>query len=249
MKKLLLSLLCFIVFVGVQAQEDSVFIYKNGVIVYAENVKLIDSITFNHTLLPPGKISDYDGNEYATVIIGTQRWTTENLKTTHLNDGTLIPNITINDDWKYGDSSVMSWYQNDLANKDIYGGYYKGYTVKTGKLCPSGWHVPTLTDWETLINHLGASTSGEKIKTTGETYWVTPNFATNETGFNARGGNSRSKSGGFVAPFGYNAWFWSSTDASGTSIRVAYVNHDSKELKTSWGDENDGFNTRCIENQ
>ncbi len=48
---------------------------------------------------PVETVTDYDGNIYDVVTIGTQEWTVQNLKVTHYNDGTPIPKISNYDDW------------------------------------------------------------------------------------------------------------------------------------------------------
>ena len=55
---------------------------------------------------------DGDGNEYDTVVIGTQTWLTENLKTTRYNNGISIPLVTDNTQWTKMTSAAFCWYNN-----------------------------------------------------------------------------------------------------------------------------------------
>ena len=45
-------------------------------------------------------VTDIDGNVYNTVVIGSQVWMKENLKTTHYKNGSLIPNISSDAQWQ-----------------------------------------------------------------------------------------------------------------------------------------------------
>lgn len=100
-------------------------------------------------------ITDIEGNVYTSVKIGTQTWMVENLKTTKYNDGTSIPLVTDNAVWKSSLSPAYCWYDNDISNKEPYGALYNWFAVNTGKLCPSGWHVPTIDEWSVLEQFLG----------------------------------------------------------------------------------------------
>src|SRR5664279_2098068 len=101
-------------------------------------------------------VADVEGNTYKTVLIGTQMWMAENLKTTKFNDNTAIPIITDNTLWKNTTGPAYCWYANDgTTNKPIYGAIYNFFTVATGKLCPTGWHVPSDIEFQTLEVFLG----------------------------------------------------------------------------------------------
>lgn len=142
----------------------------------------------------------------------------ENLKTTKYNDGIAIPYVADNSAWIARDSTAITrpsyyWYDNDSTYKNTYGALYNGYTVKTNKLCPICWHVPTDAEWSILTTYLGGEdVAGGKLKETGTTHWDTPNTgATDETGFNALPGGSRFMDGTFKLVNDGGNW-WSSSD-------------------------------------
>jgi len=153
-------------------------------------------------------VNDIDGNVYKTVEIGTQTWMAENLRTIKYNDGTNIPLVTDDEAWSNLSTPGYCWiYQrlNDSTNKK-YGVLYNWYTVSTGNLCPTGWHVPTYVEWTTLIDYLGPWVAGGKLKDADTTHWGNPNVgATNETGFTALPGGFRLDNGLF---WGFTQGFW-----------------------------------------
>jgi uncharacterized protein (TIGR02145 family) len=126
-------------------------------------------------------IADFDGNTYNTVLIGTQCWTKENLKVTKYNDGTAItldatqtsPTDGTSLTWQNRLAGAYTIYGNESstgANVTNYGFLYNWYAAKgisaTGSvsyknLCPTGWHVPSDSDWNKLVKfiHSGADTT------------------------------------------------------------------------------------------
>jgi uncharacterized protein (TIGR02145 family) len=183
-------------------------------------------------------VIDIDGNVYHTVTIGNQTWMVENLRATHLNDGTAIPNASDTAAWFALLSPGYCWYNNDTANGNTYGALYNWYAVHTGKLAPPGWHVPSDAEWTQLSTFLGGEAgAGGKMKEAGLAHWLTPNTgATNESGFMALPGGFRYPTGQF-AQVGQNASWWCvqeedswgayyrGIDNNGTSIyRFGYTN-------------------------
>lgn len=101
-----------------------------------------------------GTVSDVENTIYKTVAIGEQVWMAENLKTTTYSDGTFILNGGKSSEWS-GQCGSYCWYDNKAgAYKNPYGALYNWSAVNTGKLCPSGWHVPSVEEWEELEQYL-----------------------------------------------------------------------------------------------
>ena len=152
---------------------------------------------------PPSEpVTDAEGNIYKTVKIGDQIWMAENLKTTKYNDGKEIPEITDGTMWAGLKAGAYCWYQNyQSSNKNTYGAIYNGYAVSTGNLCPTGWHVPELADWQMLREFSGDTiTGGGKLKEVGIIHWLTPNKgADNSSGFTALPAGIRYFEGTFVS--------------------------------------------------
>lgn len=82
------------------------------------------------------------------------------------------------------------------------GKLYNGFAVVDARnISSAGWHVPTVTEWNTLVSYVGGSTyGGGALKEVGLIYWESPNSgASNAYSFNAKGSGIRTyNSGSFV---------------------------------------------------
>lgn len=193
-----------------------------------------------------GTITDVDGNVYKTIGIGSQIWIAENLKTTKFNDGTSIPMVTDNAAWGMLFSPAFCWYNNDeLSNKSTYGALYNWYTVGTGKLCPSGWHVPNNSEWAVLASYLGGSkVAGGKMKIPGTEYWKSPNDgATNSSEFSAFPSGFRWDNG--FEFLGEGCAFWSSTIDLSKSAWSHSITNITMSLDDGTNMIIDGYSVRC----
>lgn len=193
-------------------------------------------------------VTDIDGNVYQTVTIGTQVWMVENLKTTKFRDGTSIQNITDESEWYKITSPAYCWYNNDISNKRTYGALYNWYAVNTGKLAPTGWHVPTDDEWTTLYTYLGgADFAGGKMKETGTAHWESPNTgATNMSGFTGLPGGFQYGGGyGFNEIRTTSAW-WSSTAVDPNPPRGLGLSYNMSDIFEIRLGEGGGYSVRCI---
>jgi len=143
-----------------------------GGIIYSDNNSF--------TTQPIITVTDYDGNVYQTIQIGSQLWMKENLKSLHYADGTNI-------------SGVYTYMNNEIYVTP-YGRLYtwdaamnNSINPSTQGVCPAGWHLPSGDEVQILIDYLGGFyLAGGKLKQEGYTYWNEPNTgADNSSGFTA----------------------------------------------------------------
>lgn len=197
---------------------------------------------------PVQGITDIDGNVYDTVRIGNQLWMKENLRTTRLNDGTELALTPYSVEWSILQKPGYCWYGNHEAffSLNRYGALYNWYAVKTKKLCPVGWHVPTDADWRELSDYIGWDTGGGKLREAGTDNWAEPNTAaTNETGFSALPGGKRNAYYKDYQRFRYTAYFWCSDNGSTFSLS----NTDSNVSSRPGLSESDGASVRCLKDK
>jgi uncharacterized protein (TIGR02145 family) len=132
-------------------------------------------------------VSDVEGNEYETVVIGDQEWMSQNLRTSKYTNGENISVVLGFEDYKV--------YDNDSSAIDEFGLYYNYSAVEdTSGICPCNWHVPTELDYTKLIEYLGGfRTSMRLLKSNerlenGSSVWINDspkNTGLNSSGFNA----------------------------------------------------------------
>ncbi|MEI7424376.1 MAG: FISUMP domain-containing protein [Prolixibacteraceae bacterium] len=203
---------------------------------------------------------DYGGTTYHTLQMGTQCWLKENL-----NIGAKITTATLQ-----GNNSVVEkyCYDNDEANCTTYGGLYQwaeavqyqnGATNTTlanpalsgnvQGICPTGWHIPTQTEMNTLSTSISTTYTSETFKAlceAGNTHWSAAN-GTNNSGFTALGSGytDRIYSDAIKA---YFMW-WTSTESNATTSVDANIivnTMNTFTISIMAGTKAKGFSVRCL---
>jgi uncharacterized protein (TIGR02145 family) len=195
-----------------------------------------------------GTLTDREGNTYKTILIGTQTWMVQNLKTTKYNDGTSIPVVFDAASWISLATPGCCWQDNDPARKITYGVLYNWYAVNTGKLCPTGWHIPSDEEWTGLTDYLGGENiAGGKLKEAGFRHWYSPNTeATNVTHFWAYpGGERNSDPDALFESLGKKGCWWTtkSIEDHATCHEMYY---NSSKIQKLFYPKKSGLSVRCV---
>jgi uncharacterized protein (TIGR02145 family) len=235
-------------------------------------ITLTGLLSFNN--FAQSTVSDVDGNEYHTVVIGSQIWMKENLRTTKYNDGSSIINPGTDPAlWQYNYNGAYTWFNNDSATySNLYGALYNWYAVSSTtnggrNICPLGWHVATHNDWTAMERAICTSGTcatdfpidittggyrgtdeGGKLKDVGTTYWKTPNLsATNSSGFKALPGLMCDQSYTFSTSIGEYCWWWTSTSFDMDYAWIRSLNYNNAKVSRNHGWlKTSGLSVRCL---
>lgn len=245
-------------------------IHRVTLIAYNDNGYDVETKeSFINVIQRKSVVDDIEGNMYQTVEIGDQWWMAENLKSTKFNDGADIPLVTSDTHWNESTTPAYRWYDNDQTEYgNTYGALYNWHTVNSGKLCPSGWHVPTDSDWKELETDLGMLT--EELNTTGERsryigsklagnayLWHSEDFEIEyiesnphfgSSGFEALPGGSVHGHiwGLFDGIVGYEGYWWSSSDFDSSLAWFRHMNLLSIKVTRDHIQKQSGFSGRCV---
>jgi uncharacterized protein (TIGR02145 family) len=208
-------------------------------------------------------VSDIDGNIYPTVMIGSQRWMSSNLKTSRYANGDLIPTGLNAFSWFTTTSGAFTIYDQDpqLNYNSQYGKMYNWYAVADPRgLCPSGWHVPDDSEWQLLELNLGMQAGelnnsfalrgvseniGGALKAVSPLWPPYDSGATNSSGFSGL-------PGGYTNGFSYDSiglegfWWTSSQNSSFESMMRALI-ISTGVYRAPIGNYT-GMSVRCVQN-
>lgn len=221
-----------------------------------------------------GTLTDYDDNEYQTVMIGSQCWMRENLRVTHYADGTAVA---------AGEqtSSTTAYYYNpgtSASETETFGLLYNLRAARRAShdtytdnnpsgmqgICPAGWHLPSNAEFEQMVNFLAHDAQNLCQNTTanvGKSLASTQNWQTSDAGCavgNILADNNFSL---FSAqPAGYydgafqslyaECRFWTASRNGSSNSQCVYrgLTNDNATLLYNYLTQEKGCSVRCVKN-
>lgn len=206
-----------------------------------------DSLINKHEQSDENTVIDIDGNIYKTICIGNQTWMAENLKVRRYRNGDLIPSIQDNREWC--NLKIGAWcnYDNQQLYESQYGKLYNWFALDDNRiLAPEGWHVPSYSEWETLIVNLGGTKSSREVLRDSNVHsWGNPtNGDTDAIAIRTIYGGYRSAEGGFCKNKQSDYW-WSNLGISAVNWGISEhlgTNYAFQHFETKLG----GYSVRCV---
>lgn len=216
----------------------------------------VDFTTLSGNFTDPGAGVTFNGYNYPSIVYGNgQEWMSKNLRTSVYSNGDPIPEHLNDNTWNYLSTGAWAYYNHDNQYENPYGKLYNWLTVSdTRNVCPTGWHVPSKTEWILLIEFLGyQNVAGGKMKSTGTQYWLSPNSdADNQSGFSALPGGFHDDDVS-SAPFKYIGMlggYWTSTELNsgvgGAAYNLKLSYYDGIANINAVDNKRSGFSVRCL---
>ena len=223
---------------GIEFSSSSVILSSSDVSIPSSNSVVLATPCKNETEdnCEYGELSDERGGRtYKTVKIDNQWWMAENLNYESANS------------WCGGGRTIANGVERITTEGDcaVYGRLYTWTAATTA--CPSGWHLPSKAEWETLFTAVGGqSTASNVLKSTSG--WYVARNGTDVYGFSALPAGGKSDWGYYNK--GDDAYFWSSTEDNRYSAYYTALYYDSDKgfdnAKFINNAKDYAFSVRCL---
>lgn len=221
-----------------------------------------------------GTLTDYDNNEYQTVMIGTQCWMRENLHVTHYADGTVVA---------AGEqtSSTTAYYYNpgtSASETETFGLLYNLQAARRGShdnytnnnpsgmqgICPAGWHLPSNAEFEQMaafLTHNPENLCQNETANVGKTLSAAQQWNTSTTSCAVGNNLANNNLSLFSAlPAGYydgafqslyaECRFWTASRNGTTNSQCVYrgLSYNNATLQYNNMTQEKGCSVRCVKN-
>ena len=223
--------------------------------------------TFSYTcqtqFLECGDPVNYQGYDYATVLIGEDCWFAENLKCENYRDGDSIPSDLSDEEWEFAQIGASTLYGefgdscvhvvsgidacDTMQSLSTFGRLYNAMVISDSRhVCPSGWSVPDSAQASGLV-----STVGSGIDLMSTSFWNVLT-GTNASGFDGRPGGYRAYDGGLSSnqPAGnVGAWWLLNERSSDQQYAIILGDEYSSTVPfvdIDYDDKTYGLSIRCI---
>ncbi|PCJ81543.1 MAG: hypothetical protein COA49_05485 [Bacteroidetes bacterium] len=234
---------------------DSVYVFDIDFwFVYETGVDTVMSYVCDPVFAACGDLVAHDGYDYSTVQIGDQCWFSENCR--------YLPSVSPSSSssnttpyyyvYAYNGTDVVA--AQATSNYLTYGVLYNWPAVMEPGICPSGWHIPTDLDWQTMEMSLGMSAAdatstgwrgtdqGSQMKSASG--WLNNGNGTNSSGFTGLP-SGYAYSGGFNYVGNYGYW-WSSSASGSSAAWYRVLNYFNVNVFRGNDYSDFGFSARCV---
>jgi len=191
---------------------------------------------------------EYQGYDYQTVQIGGQCWFAENLRAENYRNEDAISLLEDSNFWSATIDGARCWYLNNEGDFGSYGSLYNVAAALDARgICPTGWKVPSLQDFEVLIETAGGTeVAGEALKATneGEVQWN----GTDLFGFDGLPSGARRAADGAFLYHGTTTLFGTTSLDVNEKAYIMRLRDNMASASLYSNAVNDGNSIRCIKN-
>jgi len=184
-----------------------------------------------------------DGNIYPTVIIGDQKWMAENLN--------------FDDNFVHGSSLHL----NDESSELAFGYSYEWDVAVVNGLCPTGYHLPDMADWEELASWVASRDVFDNVQENNSWVALAKHLKADNDSWNFSNGVQNLDTYGFAALStswdsgtsngfiwaGVDAYFWSGSDSTADYAYAYHMSYFNDKFKRKAVPKAYRISIRCLE--